>query len=340
MNFSISRRRTLAALGALRRAIEPASKWLLGILLALSQCAFAQTYPEKPVRMLVGFAPGGAADLAARAIADGLGASLGKPVIVENRPGAGSLIAANAVARAEADGYTILFGSIALSVQVAIDPAASIDPVSELAAVALVSEAPNVLVVHPELPVRTVRELIAHARANPVTFASSGVGTTLHLSGEMLKEVAKLDLVHAPYKGSSPALADLMAGRVQMMFDSVITSLPLVKAGKLRALAVTTAKRSKLLPQVPTMVEEGFENFETSVWFGLLAPKRTPRPVIERLAGAVARNLADPKIAARFEGLSMDVLKSDSPEQFEAFFRKDIERWKATVQKAWVRVQK
>lgn len=301
---------------------------------------FAQTYPDKPVRMLVGFAAGGSADLAARAIADALGNALGKPVIVENRPGAGSLVAASAVARADADGYTLLFGSIALSVQVAIDPAAPLDPLNELAAVGLVSEAPNVLVVYPPLPVRTVKELVGYARGNAVSFASSGVGTTLHLSGEMLKEAAKLNIVHVPYKGSGPALNDLMSGRVQMMFDSIVTSLPLIKAGRLRALAVAAAKRTKQLPEVPTMVEAGFENFETSVWFGVLAPKKTPRPIVNRVAGAISNSLSDPKIAARFEPLSMDIMRSESPERFEDFFRRDIQRWKDTVAKTGVKVEK
>lgn len=302
--------------------------------------AAAQSYPEKPVRLLVGFAAGGAADLAARAIADGLGTSLGKPVIVENRPGAGSVVAASAVARAEPDGYTLLFGSIALSVQVAIDPATPLDPLNELAPVGLVSEAPNVLVVYPQLPVRSVKELIGYAKANPVSFASSGVGTTLHLSGEMLKEAARIDIVHVPYKGSGPALNDLVTGRVQMMFDSIITSMPLIKAGKLRPLAVTTARRTKLLPDVPTMREAGFDNFETSVWFGVMAPRKTPRPIVERIAGAISASLYDPKIAARFEPLSMDLMRSESPEHFEQFWRRDIQRWKATVAKTGVKVEK
>jgi tripartite-type tricarboxylate transporter receptor subunit TctC len=300
----------------------------------------AQGYPDKPIRMLVGFAAGGSADLAARAIADGLGASLGKPVVVENRPGAGSIIAASAVAKADPDGYTLLFGSIALSVQVAVDPAVPIDPLNELATVGLVSEAPNVLVVYPQLPVRSVKDLVAYAKTNPVSFASSGIGTTLHLSGEMLKEAAKVDMVHVPYKGSGPALNDVMGGRVQMMFDNIVTSMPLIRAGKLRALAVTTAKRTKLLPDVPTMVEAGYQNFETSVWFGIFAPKKTPRAVVNRVAGAISDSLSDPKVAGRFEPLSMDVMRSESPERFEDFFRKDIQRWKATVAKTGVKVEK
>jgi tripartite-type tricarboxylate transporter receptor subunit TctC len=308
--------------------------------LMLAAGASAQEYPSKPVRMLVGFAAGGAADLAARAISDGLGAVLGKPVIVENRPGAGGMLAATAVARSDPDGHTLFFGSIALSVQAAIDPAMPLDPLNDLAAIGLVSEAPNVLVVYPGLPVRSVKDLIGYARSNPVSFASSGIGTTLHLSGEMFKEAARIDIVHVPYKGSSPALNDLMTGRVQMMFDSVITSMPLIKAGKLRPLAVTTPVRTKLLPEVPTMVEAGFADFETSVWFGIFAPAKAPRSVVARIANAISASHSDPKIASRFEPLNMDIMKSESPERFSEFFRRDLQRWKDRVAKAGVKVDK
>ena len=321
--------------------IRPLSGFLLAMSVLLpTAAAIAQEYPTKPIRLVVGFAAGGAADLAARAIADGLGATLGKPVVLENRPGAGSMVAATAVARAEADGHTLLFGSIALSVQAAIDPAMPLDLANELAAVGLVSEAPNVLVVPPTLPVRSVKELIAYAKTNPVSFASSGVGTTLHLAGEMLKEAAGIDIVHVPYKGSSPALGDLMSGRVQMMFDNVITSMPLIKSGRLRALAVTTAARTRLLPDVPTMMEAGFADFDTSVWFGVFAPAKTPKAVVDRVAAAIAASHADPKIAARFEPLNMDIMKSESPERFTEFFRRDLQRWKARVVKAGVKVEK
>lgn len=315
--------------------------WFAGTALAAGG-AFAQgTYPDKPVRMVVGFAAGGSADLAARAVADGLSGALGKPVIVENRPGAGSIVAATAVARAEPDGSTLLFGSIALSVQMAIDPAMQLDPLSDLAPVALVAEAPNVLVVAPQLPVRSVKELVGYAKAgHAVSFASSGIGTTLHLSGEMLKEAAKIDIVHVPYKGSAPALNDLMTGRVQMMFDSLATSFPHIKAGRIRALAVTTARRTAQLPEVPTMVEAGYENFETSVWFGIFAPKNTPRPIVDRLSRATSASLADARVASRFTPLSMDILRSESPEKFAEFFRRDAQRWKNTVARTGVKVDK
>ena len=298
-------------------------------------------YPDRTVRMVVGFAAGGAADLIARVVATDLAERLGKPVIVENRPGAGSQVAAVAVARAEPDGYTLFFGSISLSVQMAIDPAMQLNPLTELAPIALVAEAPNVLVVNPQLPVRSVKELVAYAKAgNPVNFASSGVGTTLHLAGEMLKGAAGVNLTHVPYKGSGPALNDLMGGQVQMMFDNLSTAMPLVRAGKLRPLAVTTRARSSLLPDVPTMVEVGFENSEASVWFGLFGPRSTPRPIVDRLAREIAAMLADPRTPPKLVPLSMDVLKSESPEKFAEFFRQDAERWKKVVAAAGVKLDK
>ena len=313
---------------------------VLGLLAGAAMLPGALAQSSAPLKVLVGFTPGGSADLAARAVTDGIGAALGRPVVVENRPGAGSMIAATAVARAEPDGSTLLFGSISLSVLAAVEPSPPIDLVNDLAPVGTAAEGPNVLVVNPQLPIRTVADLVAYAKANPVSFSSGGVATTQHLAGEMFKEAARLDIVHVPYKGSGPALNDLMGGRVQMMFDNISSSGQLIRAGKLRALAVTTARRTRQLPDVPTMVEAGFQNFETSVWFGVFAPRRTPKEVVDRVAAALATTLADPKVAARYESLGMDVLRSDSPERFAEFFRKDVERWKATVAKAGIKVDR
>ena len=215
-------------------------------LAAIVAPAVAQTYPDKPVRLIVGFAPGGSADLSARAIADGMAASLGKPVVVENRPGAGSLVAATAVARSDPDGYTLMYGGISMSIQLAIDSSANFDPLGELATAGLVAEAPNVLVINAQLPVKSVKELVAYLKANRSSFASVGVGTSLHLLGEMLKDVAKVDVVHVPYKGSGPALNDLMGGRIDMMFDNLITSLPLIRSGKIRTQDAASGRRARL----------------------------------------------------------------------------------------------
>ncbi len=300
----------------------------------------AQVVGDKPIRMMVGFTPGGSADLAARAVVEGMGAALGRPIVVENRPGAGSIVAAVAVARSDPDGSTLLFGSISLSVQAAIDPALPLDMLNDLIPVGLVSEAPNVLVVNPQIPVRTVRDLVAYAKGQSLSFSSGGIATTQHLAGEMFKEAAGVDIVHVPYKGSGPALNDLMGGRVHLMFDNLSTSMQLIKAGKLRVLAVTTPRRTRQLPDVPTMVEAGFENFENSVWFGVFAPKNTQRDVVNRVAAAISTALADPRAVARYEALSMDVLRSESPQRFAEFFRRDVERWKATVIKTGIKVEK
>jgi len=222
----------------------------------------------------------------------------------------------------------------------AIDPAIPIDPLAEFQTIGLIAEAPNVLVVGNQIPARTVKELVGYARSHRISYGSVGVGTSLHLLGEILKDREKLDMVHVPYKGSVPALNDMMGGQLEMMFDNLITSMPLVKGGKVRALAVTTPKRTPQLPEVPTMVEAGYPDFETSVWFAVFAPRRTPRPVVDRIAAAIAASLADPKVTARFAPLGMDVLRSDSPDAADAFFRKDIRNWKATVQRTGVKVEK
>ena len=294
------------------------------------------TWPDRPIRLMVGFAPGGAADLGARVMADALTQRLGKPVIIENRPGAGGIVAAIAVSKAEPDGYTLLFGSLAMSVGLALDPTMTFDPLRELAPIGLVAEAPNVLVVPADSPVRSVRQLVEHGKGRKLNFGSSGIGTSLHLSGEMLKDAAHLDMTHVPYKGSSPALTDLMAGRIDLMFDSLATSMPFIKAGNLRALAVTSRARSAQLPDVPTMAESGFANFETSVWFGLFAPRGTPAPVVSRVADAIGQSLSDPVTQRRLADLSMDVLRSESPAKFGEFFAQDVRRWKDTVTRAHV----
>ena len=313
---------------------------LAAALVAVPLLAGARALPDRPIKLLVGFTPGGSADLSARAVSDGIAAALGRPVVVENRPGAGSIVAATAVAKSEPDGTTLMYGGISLSIQVAIDPALQFDPLAEFQTVGLIAESPNVLVVGNPIPARTVKELVAHAKAHKISYASVGMGTSLHLLGEMLSSREKLGMVHVPYKGSVAALNDMMGGRLEVMFDNLITAMPLVKAGKIRALAVTTPRRTPQLPHVPTMAEAGYPDFETSVWFGIFAPKKTPRPAVERIAQAINASLADPKVAARFTPLGMDVLKSDSPEAAEAFFRKDIQNWKATVQKAGVKVEK
>lgn len=308
--------------------------------LAAGGATFAQVLnTSRPLRLMVGFAPGGAADLAARVMAEALSQRLSQAVVIENRPGAGGIVAAQAVSKADPDGYTMLFGSLAMSVQLALDPSMKFDPLRELAPIGLISEAANVLEVPAESPVRSVRQLVESARGKSLSFGSSGIGTSLHLSGEMLKHATKSDMVHVPYKGSGPALTDLMAGRIDYMFDSLASSMPFIRAGKLRALAVTSRTRSSHLPDVPTMAESGFPDIETSVWFGLFAPPGTPAPAIVRIAGAINASLQDPQVARRLTELSMDIVKSDSPEKFGEFFARDVQRWKETIARVNVSVK-
>ncbi len=297
-------------------------------------------WPERGLRVLVGFAAGGSADVIARIAAQALQERLGRPVVVENRPGAGGRIAAQAVAQADADGYTILLGSTAMPVQMALDPTPGFDPPTQLQPVALLAEAPNVLVANKDLPVASVADLIAYAKSRPggINYASSGAGTSLHLSGELLRSLTGAPMTHVPYRGSGPALTALVAGEVQFMFDSLSTALPQVRGGAMRALALTAEGRSPLLPETPTMKEAGFPAFDISVWFGLFAPRATPGAATARLAQEVNAWLSDPRTATQLAPLAMQVQKSESPAAFDAFFRSDIARWQRIVRSTGVTV--
>ena len=309
--------------------------------LAAPAVARAQgSYPDRAIRMLVGFAAGGSADVLARIVATAMAERLGQPVVVENRPGAGSRIAAQATARAQADGYAIMMGSSALPVQQALEPGAGFDPVAELTPIAMLADAPNILVVTPSLNVRSVAELVALAKqpGRNLAFGSSGAGTSLHLCGELLRVRTGAAMTHVPYRGSAPALTALMSGEVPMMFDSLATALPLIQAGSIRAMAVTTKERSPILPDVPTMAELGFPDFDVSVWFGLFGPAGLPRPVVERLAAVVDAYLNDPRTAGQLQPLSMAIRRLPGPAAFRDFFVGDMQRWKDIVTSTGVTV--
>ena len=276
------------------------------VALAASAPAAAQgSYPSKPVRLVVPFPAGGTTDILARAVAQKLSETWGQQVIVDNRPGAGGNIGSELVAKSPPDGYTLLMGTVGTH---AINPSLyakmPYDHVKDFTPVILVAGVPNVLVVNPALPVNSVPELIAYAKANPnkLNFASSGNGTSIHLSGELFKTMTGAQMTHVPYKGSSPALTDLIGGQVQLMFDNLPSSLQFIKAGKLRALAVTTAARSQALPDVPTLAESGLPGFEASSWFGVLAPAGTPPAIVEKINGAVAAWLASPEAKEKLAG--------------------------------------
>ena len=312
----------------------------LAVLLALGTANSAwpqRSYPDKPVKIVAGFPPGSAADVVARIFAPKLGEGLGQPVVVENRPGAGSNLAAELVARSPADGYTLFLGSVANTINASLFKL-GFDFATDLAPIALVAEAPGILVAHPSAP-GTVSELIATAKANPggIFYASSASGTIAHLWGELFNVTAGVKLTHVPYKGSAPAAVDLLAGRVALQFTPASTVVSHVKAGKLKALGSIGRERLAALPEVPTLAESGIAGFESSLWFGLNAPAATPRDVIERLNSETVRALALPELKAQFAAQSVYGLPGTS-ERFRALIRQDTEKWANVIKAANVKI--
>ena len=307
---------------------------------ALPQQVLAQSYPNKPIKFVVGFAPGGATDVIGRLMAKKIGDALGQPIIIENRAGGSSNIGAEVVARAVPDGYTFYVCAITSAINVSLFPKLAFDFARDFEPVALFANVPNILVVHPSVPAKTVKELIDYARAQPgkLSYASSGAGTSIHLSGELFKMLAKVDIVHIPYKGSAPAMTDMIGGQVQVMFDNMPSALPHVKVGKLRALAVTSAQRSPSAPEVPTMGEAGVAGFDVQSWFGLVAPKGTPKDIIARLNAESVKALATADIKERFMELGA-VPGPMSPEAFGDYIRSEIIRWGEVVKVSGAKVE-
>ena len=306
-------------------------------LLALAAgSAIAQAYPNKPLRWLIPFSAGGPTDVLARAIAPKLGEALGQAVVVENRVGAGGSLAMDAVAKAAPDGYTIGMGHTGTQ---AINPhiyaKLPYDPLRDFAPITPVVSYVNVLVVNPNVPARSVAELVAYAKANPdkVSFASGGKGATNHLSGELLKALTGAPMLHVPYKGSAPALVDVIAGNATGMFDILVTSLPQIRAGKVRALAVTSSKRSSHAPDIPTMVEAGVTGYGeagSDLWFGVFAPAGTPRPIVDRLNAELVKALRTPEVSERIRQQAYDTWTL-TPDEFAAFLRTDHAKWGQVV---------
>jgi tripartite-type tricarboxylate transporter receptor subunit TctC len=302
--------------------------------------AAAQTYPARPVRVIVPFAPGGV-DVTARLVTDRLAAALGQPFVVESRPGAGGSIGAKVAAGAEPDGYTLLFSTPGpVVVSPLINKNVGYDTLKSFAPVALVSRSPLMLVVHPGVPAKTVKELVAYAKANPgkVHFPSPGYGTQPHLVGEMFKSLTGADIVHVPYRGSAPSITDLLAGQMQMYFDNFANVLPHVEGARLRALAVTGDNRAPQLPEVPTMSESGYPGLEATYWNGMLAPAGTPAAVISRLNAQVNKVLAMAEVRATLRKLGSD-LKTGTPEEFAAFIAAESQRWGKVVRAAKIKVE-
>jgi tripartite-type tricarboxylate transporter receptor subunit TctC len=307
--------------------------------LAASATAQAQSWPSKPLRIVVGFPPGASADVAARLVAAKMSESLGQSVLIENKPGAGSNIATESVVRAPADGYTLFLGTIANTINASLSKNLPFDFGRDLAPVASLASLPNLLVVTPSLGVSTVQELVAAAKRKPgeILYGSSGNGTGPHLSGELFNLMAGVKLTHVPYKGSPQAMTDLLGGRVQAMFAPASTALPHIKAGTLKVLAVSSAKRTGASPELPTIAESGLPGFETAVWFGLLAPAGTPRDIIERLNREANRALADPAVKTQFAAQGIDGM-GGTAEQFAAYIKDETAKWARVVQASGAKI--
>jgi tripartite-type tricarboxylate transporter receptor subunit TctC len=318
---------------------------MFGRLLAVAALAVlslapvhAQTWPSKPVRIVVPFPPGGTTDIVARSIGVELQRTWQQPVVIENRAGAGGNIGADAVAKSPGDGYTLLMGTVGTH---AINQALyaqsgskmPFDPVKDFVPITLVAGVPNVMVINPKLPVNSVAEFIAYAKARPgqLNMASSGNGTSIHLTGELFKTVTGTYMVHFPYRGSAPAVTDLITGNMNVMFDNLPSALPHIKSGRLKALAVTSRTRSPALPDVPTVEEAaGLKGFDASSWFGLFAPAGTPRTVVDKIQADVAKALAQPAVRERFVAQGADP-GGNTPDQFAAFIRAETEKWTRVV---------
>jgi tripartite-type tricarboxylate transporter receptor subunit TctC len=310
-------------------------------LLAAAGMAPAQTYPTKPVRMVVAFAAGGTTDILGRLYAQKLSASTGQQFIVDNRAGAGGTIGTDIVAKSPPDGYTIKFGSTSsIAVSPNLYPKLPFDLLRDFTPVAQVASAAIVLAMHPSVPAKTMRELIALARAKPgqINFASSGNGSSLHLCGEYLKYLAKIDLVHVPYKGVGPALPDLVAGQVQLLFSDMAPFVPYVKTGRLRVLAVTTAQRSKLYPDLPTIAESGVPGYDLAGCYGVLAPTGTPRAVIDRLHGELMKAMHAPDMQERYATLGVEPVES-TPGQFGAYVRAELVKWGDIIKRSGTKLE-
>lgn len=294
--------------------------------------ARAETWPAKPVRLVVGYAAGGATDVVTRLVGQKMGELLGQPIVVDNRTGANSNVGAELVARAPADGYTLYVYTIANTINASLYGKLGYDPRKDFAPIGLMAKIPNILVVHPSLPVKTVADYqrFAKAEKNGITFASSGSGSSIHLSGEMFKMQTGLNMLHVPYRGSAPAVADLLGGQVQSMFDNAPSSLPHVQSGKLRAIAVTSAQRLPMLPDVPTLAESGLPGLDVQSWFGLAAPAGTPAPIIAQLNKALNQALDAPEVKKRLQDLAASPAPS-TPEQMRTFAEAEITRWQAVV---------
>ena len=318
------------ALGSIASAV------VLGAGLLGGTSALAQAYPTKPVTIIVPFAAGGTTDILARIIGQALTAELGQSVVVDNRAGAGGNVGGQAAAKATPDGHTLFMGTVGThAINASLYKKMPFDPVKDFAPLTRVANVPNLLVANPAQPYKSVKDLIAYAKANPgkVNFGSSGNGSSIHLSGELFKSLAKVDMQHVPYKGSAPAVTDLLGNQIGIMFDNMPSAIQHVRSGSLVPLAVTTAKRSPELPNVPTIAEAGVPGYEATSWFGMFAPAGTPAPVLAKLNAAIVKVLAQPDVKKKINEQGAEVY-SETPEQFAAFIQAESVKWGKVVKES------
>ena len=315
----------------------------LGVALSLVAISpvHSQAYPNRPIRAIVPIAPGGGTDITGRLVTTRLSEALGQQIVVDNRAGGGGTIGASIVAKAQPDGYTILFGSISThGLNPAIFKKLPYDHIKDFAPVSRIGMVPNVLVVHPSLPVKSVSDLIKYARANPgkIIYGSAGIGSPTHLSVELLRSMAGINLLHVPYKGAGPALVELLGGQTQVMCTSLAGQLPHIKAGRVRALAVTTAKRNAQVPDVPTMIEAGLPGYEVTIWYAVFTPAGVPKAVITRLNSELVKLLNAPDMKERMAQIGVDPAPS-TPQELAAFVKSETAKWTKTVQEAGVKLE-
>jgi len=311
----------------------------LAALMAGGVHAQEASYPSRPITMIVGFPAGGASDVAARAVAAKMGEQMGQTIIVDNKPGAASNIGADAAAKARPDGYTILFGTISMAINGSLYKSLPYDPSKDFRAVSQLSSAPFLLVVNPQSPIKSVADLIEQAGkpGNLVDYASAGNGSGSHLFTELFSSLAGVKMNHVPYRGAAPAMADVLGNQVSLTFDNIITTLPLVESGKLRALAVSTATRSSAAPDVPTLQEAGVAGYDATSWFGLFVPAGTPDAVLQTLSQNAAKAVNSPEVSKTFQAQGSEVIGS-TPEQFDAFFKAEVAKWADVVKGAGVQI--
>ena len=324
----------------MRRTLRFAALLLAALGASTAFAQGAASYPVKPIRIVVPFPAGGTTDILARAVGNDMHKAWGQAVVVENRPGAGGNLGSDVVAKAAPDGYTLLVGAVSpQAINVTLYPKMPYDVMRDFAHITLIAAVPNLLEVHPSVPVKTVKELIDLARSKPgkLSYASSGNGTSIHLSAELFKTMAGVDMLHVPYKGSAPAVTDLLAGQVQLMFDNLPSSIAQVKAGKLRPIAVTTLKRSPALPDVPTIAESGLPGYDASSWFGMHAPAGTPKDIISKIHGVVTKSLQTPQMIERLSTQGAQPV-GNTPEEFTEFLRVEIAKWAKVVKASGARV--